>query len=209
MAGHAATSSESSWSRNDPPLVCIQETKLSMICNALANEILGTAFDYVFLPAVNVSGGILLGWSVDAWTVSDVARGRFTLSAKLSEIGTLSDPWWITVVYGPQLDNDKVQFLEELRQFRDSHAGPWFLCGDFNMIYRAQDKNNDRLDRRCMRRFRSFLNSMHLEELTLVGRRFTWSSERERPTLELLDRMFASPDWFAGFPNHVLKPLSF
>lgn len=26
--------------------------------------------------------------------------------------------------------------------------------------------------------------------------------------LELLDRMFASPDWFLAFPNHVLKPLS-
>ena len=76
------------------------------------------------------------------------------------------------------------------------------------MIYRAQDKNNDLLDRRCMRRFLSFLNSMHLEELTLVGRRFTWSSERERLTRELLDRMFASPGWFVGFPNHVLKPLS-
>ena len=98
-----------------PTLVCIQETKLSMICNALANKILGTAFDYVFLPTVNVSGGILLSWSVIALTVSDVARGRFTLSAKLSKIGMSSDPWWITVVYGPQLDNDKVQFLEELR----------------------------------------------------------------------------------------------
>jgi hypothetical protein len=59
-----------------------------------------------------------------------------------------------------------------------------------------------------MRRFRSFLNGMHLEEINLVGRRFTWSNGREQPTLELLDRMFASTDWFTDFPNHVLKPLS-
>jgi hypothetical protein len=99
-------------------------------------------------------------------------------------------------------------FFDELLSFRDVHPGPWFLCGDFNMIYRAQDKNNGRLDRRCMRRFRSFLNRAHLEELHLIGRRFTWTSERERPTLELLDRMFASIEWFEAFPNHVLKPLS-
>jgi len=45
--------------------VCILETKLFVICNALANEILGTTFAYDFLPAMNVSGGILLGWNND------------------------------------------------------------------------------------------------------------------------------------------------
>lgn len=42
----------------------------------------------------------------------------------------------------------------------------------------------------------------------MVGRMYTWSSERDRPTLELLDRMFATADWFSEFPNHQLKPLS-
>jgi len=38
---------------------------------------------------------------------------------------------------------------------------------------------------------------------------FKSSSEREHPTLELLDRMFATADWFTAFLNHVLnKPLS-
>lgn len=59
-----------------------------------------------------------------------------------------------------------------------------------------------------MQRFRSFLNAMHLEEISLVGRRFTWSSGREPSILELLDRMFASTEWFTNFPNHVLKLLS-
>lgn len=76
------------------------------------------------------------------------------------------------------------------------------------MIYRAQDKNNGRLDRRGMRRFRNFMNQAHLEEINMADRLYTWSSERERPTLELLDRMFATADWFAEFPNHILRPLS-
>lgn len=42
----------------------------------------------------------------------------------------------------------------------------------------------------------------------MVGRRFTWSNERDQPTLELLDHMFTSTDWFDLFPSHVLKPLS-
>jgi endonuclease/exonuclease/phosphatase family metal-dependent hydrolase len=85
------------------------------------------------------------------------------------------------VVYGPQHDDEKVEFLNELLLFRETNLGPWLLCGDFNMIYQAEDKNNDRLDRRNMRRFRAFINETHLQEIALIGRRFTWSSERERP----------------------------
>jgi hypothetical protein len=47
-----------------------------------------------------------------------------------------------------------------------------------------------------------------LEEIELAGRRFTCSNEHVAPTLELLDRTFASSDWFAAFPCHGLKPLS-
>lgn len=112
------------------------------------------------------------------------------------------------MVYGPQQDEDKVEFLSELLLFREASPGPWLLCEDFNMIYQAEDKNNDRLDRRNMRRFRAFINRAQLQEIELTGRRFTWSSERERPTLERIDRFLASVDWFAAHPYHYLRPLS-
>jgi exonuclease III len=128
--------------------------------------------------------------------------------AKIARAASPDGGWWITVVYGPQADPDKVQFLDELLQFRASVTSPWLLCGDFNMIYMAADKNNDRLDRRCMRRFRSFINVAQLEQLHLNGRRFTWSSERDQPTLECLDRLFANSEWLMAYPNHVIKALS-
>lgn len=59
-----------------------------------------------------------------------------------------------------------------------------------------------------MRRFAKFLNEMFLSELFLQGRLFTWSSEREHPTLERIDRAFATSDWLEGFPNHRLRALS-
>jgi endonuclease/exonuclease/phosphatase family metal-dependent hydrolase len=105
-------------------------------------------------------------------------------------------PWWITVVYGPQLFIDKVGFLAELLRCKDSCFGPWLICGDFNMIYQVADKRHDRVDRREMRRFKTFINQAQLQEVSLLGRRFTWSSERQRPTLERLDRCLASVDWF-------------
>ena len=143
-----------------PTIVCIQETKLSSICNNVAVQIVGASFDYDFVPADGAAGGIMLAWARDCWSVDSLHRGRFSLTARFSSRAPLGQPWWISVVYGPQLDSDKIEFLDELRQFRAASLGPWFLCGDFNMIYRAQDKNNDRLDRLSMRRFRAFLDQL-------------------------------------------------
>jgi hypothetical protein len=100
--------------QENPTLVCLQETKLSTVCNSLGNEILGAAFDYVFLPSTEASGGIILGWRRDLCSVTDVTRGRFSLSGREAELGSERAAWWITVVYGPQLDNDKIEFQGEL-----------------------------------------------------------------------------------------------
>ena len=51
-------------------LVCQQETKLSVICNSLVNEILGSMFNYDYLPSANVAGGVLFGWQREQWVVS-------------------------------------------------------------------------------------------------------------------------------------------
>uniref|UniRef100_A0A452Z0G1 Endonuclease/exonuclease/phosphatase domain-containing protein n=1 Tax=Aegilops tauschii subsp. strangulata TaxID=200361 RepID=A0A452Z0G1_AEGTS len=32
--------------------------------------------------------------------------------------------------------------MQELRDIRDECPGLWMLCGDFNLIYRDEDKNN-------------------------------------------------------------------
>ena len=59
-----------------------------------------------------------------------------------------------------------------------------------------------------MGRFRRFIDDVKVQELHLNGRRFTWSNERDNPTLERLDRVFASDDWLLAFPNHTLTALA-
>ena len=59
-----------------------------------------------------------------------------------------------------------------------------------------------------MRTFRQFLDDMELQELHLKGRRYTWSNERECPTLVRLDRVFVSEDWVSDFPDHDLSALA-
>jgi hypothetical protein len=44
------------------------------------------------------------------------------------------------------------------------------LLRDFNLIYRARDKNNTIVNRTLMSRFKSVLDDLELKELHLYGR---------------------------------------
>lgn len=188
-----------------PAVVCLQETKLSYISDWEVRSFLGRVFSkFVYLPAQATRGGILVAWREDftgiQWRVH-----RHSVSVKFSEGTDQERAWWFTGVYGPHLDSEKAAFLEELREVRSLCAGPWMLAGDFNMIYAAEDKNNENLNRAMMGRFRRFVNDMDVKEVPLLGRRYTWSNERHSPTLVKLDRVLCTADWEAFYPDCILQ----
>ena len=37
--------------------------------------------------------------------------------------------WWLTGVYGPHLDHEKIDFMQELIDIRDLHMRPWVVMG--------------------------------------------------------------------------------
>jgi hypothetical protein len=85
-----------------------------------------------------------------------------------------------------------------------SCSGAWLIYGDFNLIYQVQDKSNDRLNRHLMQRFRRTIDTLQLAELHLNGRLYMWSNERNNPTLERIDRVFATVQWLEDHPFHRL-----
>jgi hypothetical protein len=80
--------------------------------------------------------------------------------------------------------------------------------GDFNLIYEAKDKNNLNPNRRLMGQFRHTLDRCELFEYALQNRNFTWSNERENPTLVRLDRVFCNKEWDLMFNRFNLHALS-
>jgi hypothetical protein len=110
----------------------------------------------------------------------------FSVSVKL-KLGD-EQPWWLTGVYGPQQDVEKIAFISELREVRHQYAGSWVLAGNFNLILSAEDKNNDNLNRKMMGRFRRLVNDLDLKDIPLLGKRYTWSNGRVNPTLVKLDK---------------------
>jgi exonuclease III len=192
-----------------PTIVCLQETKLSAISNQIILNTFGHQFvqQHAFLPADGTSSGILLACDENFFSISEVVLGQYSLSATVSmrEEGL---NWSITVVYGPQLDADKINFLAELENIQVSLKPAWLIIGDFNLIYKACDKNNSRLNRAMMQHFRRLLDKIQVKELPLPGRRFTWAGEGSNPAQTKIDRAFASVDWDLMFESSIMHPLS-
>nr|TKV97176.1 hypothetical protein SEVIR_9G476900v2 [Setaria viridis] len=76
---------------------------------------------------------------------------------------------WITVVYGPQGDSAKMEFLNEIRDLKGSTSDKWLLLSNFN------------INRRMMGAFRAMINELELKEINLRGRKYTWTNKLHIP----------------------------
>jgi hypothetical protein len=130
----------------------LQETKLSHISVHDVLTILGQAYhSFVYLPAQETRGGILVAWRNDVLTAGCHRVHRHSIPIKFQTDGELA--WWFTGVYGSHLDAEKPTFLDELREVRSHCSGPWMLADDFNMIYCTEDINNDNVNKALMEGF--------------------------------------------------------
>jgi exonuclease III len=191
-------------SRSD---VCIQETKTAALQHRVLLSALGSKFTgFAALPAVGASGGVLVAWRRHIGVTGAQRVDNHSISIQFCSDN--APAWWLTCVYGPQGTEEKIQFLQELRGIRAACAGPWLLAGDFNLIYKDEDKNNHNYNRATMGCFRKFIDDLALRELPLHGRKYTWSNQQETATLVKLDRILCSVDWEEAFPNCLLQSMA-
>ncbi|KAG2647915.1 hypothetical protein PVAP13_1NG002673, partial [Panicum virgatum] len=116
-------------------IVCLQETKMQLIDRGVVVETLGQHFaeQFVFLPAVGTRGGALLAVDENYYRIVQFDVREHSVSAQLEPL------------MGE--DQAKLQFLQELRNLRNSIPEKWLVIGDFNLILQAQDKSNSNLNR--------------------------------------------------------------
>lgn len=182
-------------------ILCIQETKIAAWSPDLVREIGGARLtECIALPAIGTSGGAAILWDKELALVSSHAIGIFAITARVTFLGQ-SESFWISSVYGPADDARKEDFLRELSLSAPPLIDPWLINGDFNLIYEARDKNNANLNRRLMGRFRTAIDAKGLKEIRCKNRRYTWSNERQDPTLVSIDKFFCNTSWECIFPS--------
>jgi exonuclease III len=116
--------------------VCLQEIKLASVSQRILLSALGSEYDkFIALPAIG-SHGVFLAWKEACCHAISSRVDSFSVFVQFPE--NEGRNWWFTSVYGPQEDDQKVQFLHELRDIRALCAGPWFVAGDFNLIIRPK-----------------------------------------------------------------------
>jgi endonuclease/exonuclease/phosphatase family metal-dependent hydrolase len=111
-------------------------------------------------------------------------------------------------VYGAAQDDKKPDFHAELVRTCDNETLPLLIGGDFNIIRRKEEKNNDNFNSRWPFMFNAIIESLDLREIALSGRQYTWASRRETPTFEKLDRILASVEWENKFSLVTVRALT-
>lgn len=190
-------------------IVCLQETKINQWTSRLVSETLGPNFasNYAALPAIGTRGGILIAANEKFFTLDADFTTDHTISSNIT-MKADNAKWTLTGVYGPQSYQDKLSFMNELKDLKNQVQVEWLIIGDFNLIYKAEDKSNNRLNRHLMNSFRQALDESQLMEIDLRGRKYTWSNEQDTPTFTRIDRFFGTQEWHLLFPNSDLQALS-
>ena len=95
--------------------------------------------------------------------------------------------------------------MDEISNKVESCTLSLLIGGDFNLIHFPSDKNNTAFHHAEANAFNQTLDDLALIELPLLDRRFTWSNERNTPTLTKIDRMLVSIEWELTYPDYLLQ----
>ena len=85
--------------------------------------------------------------------------------------------------------------MREFVNLAHDNPHPILIGGDFNMLRFPHEKSQGRFDGHWTFLFNAVIDSLHLREVHLTGRQFTWANSLPEPTYEKLDRVLMSTDW--------------
>jgi exonuclease III len=170
---------------------------------------LAAGFNFIWfcLPPHGRSGGILVGINSDTLQVLAVKSGDYCvkLHIKCKRDGF---EWILVPVYGAAQETHKADFLAEIVRTCEHEPLPMLIGGDFNIIRKREEKNNNNFKAHWPFVFNAIIEHLDLREIALSGRQYTWANRRESPTFEKLDRVLASVAWEQKFPLVTVRALT-
>ncbi|XP_020262172.1 uncharacterized protein LOC109838113 [Asparagus officinalis] len=182
-------------------LVGLQETKLNSSRVSFLRSLGSSSISsWISLDASESRGGVLLGWNDNIFSCSSSSVDIFSVAAIL----THSPSNWtfaVTSVYAPCDPSDREVCWWELNRTRSSHPHPWVVFGDFNMTLSLSERSGRSGSIKDIDTFKNLVASLHLSDLPLSGRKFTWSNYRSSPVLPRFMGFFLFSWVFSSYPS--------
>ena len=180
--------------------LAIQETKLVEVTPSLCFSIWGGEdCDWVFRASEGRSGGILSIWRKFCATLVSSFQGDGYVGVTL-DWGVEKTCCIIINVYSKcDLSAKRILWENLIGERQNREGGVWCVLGDFNVVRRRDERRGVNLEALStqileMFLFNSFLGDMELEDLNVLGRRFTWYHPNGR-SMSMIDRMLVSEEW--------------
>lgn len=113
---------------------------MECIGGELVRELWGGRYvEWVVLPALGSSGGVLICWDSRVVVKEGEEVGGYSLSCLFRCIE--DDFQWVFIgVYGPVRGVDRSAFWEELQSIAFWRGAPWCVGGDFNVVHSPKEK---------------------------------------------------------------------
>ncbi|KAK8593983.1 hypothetical protein V6N13_042477 [Hibiscus sabdariffa] len=164
--------------KNGPNVVCFQETKLEEVPASFQRKIRNAGnCKMAYAPAVGTAGGLITLWDEDFFQASNVLiSGRY-----IAIIGNI--------------------IRHKFSNFLKSDDIPWCIGGDFNFFLNPTEKVGMSFNGAQINMFRTFISDAGLVDLPMSDGSFTWSNNRDSPSLVHLDRFLLSSNFLLKFPS--------
>ncbi|KAK2456934.1 hypothetical protein QL285_004253 [Trifolium repens] len=180
--------------------LAIQETKMEIISDHFVYNLWGSNdCDWAYLPAEGNSGGILSIWSkVKASLVFTFIGDGFV--GVCLDVENVTRRCFVVNVYAKcNLSAKRLLWSNILMSKRGFGEGLWCVLGDFNSIRECDERRgvgqltNGGFSPEMVA-FNSFINSLDLVDMPIVGRAFTWFHPNGI-SMSRLDRVLISNSW--------------
>ncbi|XP_020686436.2 uncharacterized protein LOC110102440 [Dendrobium catenatum] len=173
--------------------VGLLETKLVFIEHKDMKSLIGTGWNYSFVPSAGLSGGILALWR------SSLANFNMIESSSQFIVGDLDilnkGKWRVATIYGSK-DVYNRRFLWNGLEKHITNDWPLVIGGDFNCLLAKEDKIGGRKFNFSLgpREMKYFMTSNDRHELNFIGPRMTWSNNKKGydRIMERLDRILVN-----------------
>lgn len=180
--------------------VSLQETMKNDIPDKLLRKIdPDKNFIWHWTPANGRSGGMLSGIKQEYFDIEIFESNKYCIVADVLDKRSLKKMTPVNV-YGQAQEVAKESFLIDLSDVIHGAKYPMLMGGDFNILRFSDEKNKNFNESKYTDMFNMIINLHSLRELYMAGGKYTWSNNRDFPTLEKLDRVLMSQDWEHEYP---------